>query len=341
MRGWSLGCLAVGCAVCARTCPWGGQGYHPGVRRSRSAHRLAACALCVLAGAGAAAAAAEASLPRVRSGRVVAGTSVAGVALGATRAEMVRRWGAPDRCTPVAGRSERICTYSGAQASVRVDLVTTPGQPTLRVLSIGWSSRPIDSPLAGWKTARGIAVGSTWKRYAAAYPRYEFFSGFTGLPTLDVATPVPDGRDGIVRASFNATLKAMRAGSPGRITGMEITRRGIVCTLAAVPAPGPLGEPQRRPHHGLVHRRPGVLLRRCASARSRSAAPSSAPWRRRAPRTRAATSRAGRRSASRTTCAPPGPSISRSAWRRLDPALQVTVLSPQCRHCRPYRLALP
>ena len=265
---------------------------------------------------------------------------MAGLALGATRAEMVRRWGAPDRCTPVAGRSERICTYRGAQASVRVDLVTTPGQPRLRVLSIGWSSRPIDGPLAGWKTARGIAVGSTWKRYAAAYPRYEFFSGFTGLPTLDVATPVPDGRDGIVRVSFNATLKAMRAGSPGRITGMEINRRGIVCTLASVPAPGPAGRANGVHITGsctgdMAYYSP-LRVRSVAIGGSVLSAV-------------AATDVEDARcyiQGGEAVCVPydlrtPGPSISRSVWRRLDPALQVTVLSPQCRHCRPYRLALP
>ena len=222
---------------------------------------------------------------------------------------------------------------------MRVDLVTTPGQPTLRVLSIGWSSRPIDSPLAGWKTARGIAVGSTWKRYAAAYPRYELLFGFTGLPTLDVATPVPDGRDGIVRASFNATpAEADPRGlaGPHRGHGDHPPRHRLHARRGA--GTGPLGEPYGARITDFMHD-----LAYYSPLRFRSVAIGELVL--------SAVAATGAEDArcyvqgGEAVCVP----YDLRSWpvdltlglATVDAvALQVTVLSPQCRHCRPYRLVL-
>lgn len=147
--------------------------------------RLSIAVLCIC-GAAALAGAAAGALPR--RALVVPGHSLAGVRLGMSIAQVERLWGAPNLPCGSGFDGRYYCGWypPGAKTANGIDRMVTiaskrPGAPVVLV---------DDSFYPGWKTARGIGVGSKKGALLRAYGKALVAGHVGGAPMLGLKTVV-------------------------------------------------------------------------------------------------------------------------------------------------------
>jgi hypothetical protein len=127
---------------------------------------------------------AHAGLPQATSHAIVLNTSIAGVTLNSSYATAHKAWGKGGVCEPDTG-----CSYA-VKANVPTDATvsfmvgrTTPTakakviQISLRAGMTKSGAYVFDSPLAAYKTAKGIGLGSTAAELKRAYPQGRSLAG--------------------------------------------------------------------------------------------------------------------------------------------------------------------
>jgi hypothetical protein len=141
--------------------------------------RLALSACCAIAVAAALPAVAGAGLPKQGNTLIVPNKSIGGIALGAKAAQVTAAWG--------GGKCELQCVFEGpksatggpAAASVLLEKKSesAPAKVWLISLNAGTKLRgndsvpDFDTPLANFKTSKGIGIGSTVAELVKAYPK--------------------------------------------------------------------------------------------------------------------------------------------------------------------------
>jgi hypothetical protein len=114
-------------------------------------------------------AAAQARLPHPKKSAIVPGTSIAGVKLDMTRAQVFGKWGSTScdtaRCTwegpGTRGKNERaIVSFVTGKVS----------QITISAATRGNNLKFKPGVLSTWKTSKGISLGSLKSKVAKAYP---------------------------------------------------------------------------------------------------------------------------------------------------------------------------
>jgi hypothetical protein len=134
-----------------------------------------ACALALVA----LPALASAGLPQASSTLIVPNKSIGGVALGAKVAQVTNAWGAT--------KCEFQCLYEAPKKGLRTPATasvlleqkseTAPAKVWLISLNAGFkpsgseSVPDFDTPLAEYKTSKGIGIGSTIAELTRAYPK--------------------------------------------------------------------------------------------------------------------------------------------------------------------------
>ena len=128
---------------------------------------LVAVTACALAPATA-----SAVLPRPASTAILPGRSIGGVSIGMSARRALAAWGPGGHCTAPSGR--RSCTWLGArlQGTASFD-VGAGGTVRSIVIAAGHNERSqiYKGPLQGWKTSRGIHLGSSAAAVVKAYPK--------------------------------------------------------------------------------------------------------------------------------------------------------------------------
>ena len=114
---------------------------------------------------------ATAALPR--AGLIVPGRSIAGLRLGVTARAARKAWGIPAQCGTAAG--VHYCRYATARPlSGFVSFVLTRGRVSSISLEAAYNpttKRFVETgPLASFRTAKGIRIGSTAAAVRHAYP---------------------------------------------------------------------------------------------------------------------------------------------------------------------------
>jgi hypothetical protein len=129
------------------------------------------------------------------------------------------------------------CTYESRNARVQVELEPSLGASDSRITSILWAATRKSHAFDGWKTSKGIRVGSTFRAFASAYPGWKRFDG---IPSLDVLEPRAGASTRVLRAAFTMPLARMQAGAAGRISSLWTFTTGLDCDLHVAPASGGL-----------------------------------------------------------------------------------------------------
>jgi hypothetical protein len=167
---------------------------------------------------------AQAALPTPSSDLIVPGVSVGGVTLGSTLAEGTAAWGKGGVCKtypePLDARGECIYASSGkltAEANFGLEEGKVVTDAFIDALPSRSRLRAPDfsTPLARFKTANGIHLGSTLKQLEAAYPHIKK-SAVRGLTLYLILAP-----DGAV-THFDFYK--------GRVVGIEVVAAGIQTT---------------------------------------------------------------------------------------------------------------
>jgi hypothetical protein len=133
----------------------------------RIAMLLVAVTACALAPATA-----SAALPRPASTAIVPGKSIGGVRIGMTVKSALAHWGAGSHCTAATIRRSCTWTGSGTQGTVAFNVGFT-GKVRSITITAGHNERSqiYKGPLQGWKTSRGIHLGSSAASVVKAYPK--------------------------------------------------------------------------------------------------------------------------------------------------------------------------
>ena len=133
----------------------------------RTAILLLAVTACALAPA-----AASARLPTPPSKAIVPGKSIGGVRIGMTVRSALAHWGAGSHCTAATIRRSCTWTGSGAQGTVSFNVGFT-GKVRSITIAAGHNetTQIYKGPLQGWKTSRGIHLGSSAASVVKAYPK--------------------------------------------------------------------------------------------------------------------------------------------------------------------------
>jgi hypothetical protein len=143
-------------------------------------------------------AATEAALPRMSDTLIVPNSSIGGVVLGAKISQVTKAWGSPKSC-------EDQCLYEGgkgkdesaAVASVLLESKQPggPGKVWLISLNVGFKTVRGESvpnfrtPLANFKTAKGIGLGSKVGEVQRAYPKAKKHVSNGGYGYIEIPGP--------------------------------------------------------------------------------------------------------------------------------------------------------
>jgi hypothetical protein len=119
-----------------------------------------------------------ATLPKAKSTLIVPSHSVAGLALGATPAQLKHAWGG-QTCEFACGfEGQKSAGGSAPFANVLLEKDGAKLKVWLIAISVGYKSGDggatvpdFSSPLASWKTSKGIGLGSKVSEVEAAYPK--------------------------------------------------------------------------------------------------------------------------------------------------------------------------
>lgn len=106
----------------------------------------------------------EPALPHPRSRLIVPNSSIAGVRPGFSRSQVLKRWGAPSES------DESLFERSDVWSAGRDDVGVEYDQDEVGLIYIH-RPRSHGGGLSGWKTSRGIGLGSSRRALLRAYPR--------------------------------------------------------------------------------------------------------------------------------------------------------------------------
>ncbi len=159
----------------------------------RTSALVLASVLALLA-VGSTAATADAPLPSTKKGTaIVLGKSIGKAKLGQSRSAGEAAWGAKAKCGAPDGRLTT-CLFGDPKSSLGFGQFGVVGGKVTQIWIrlAGWDN-PTNAPqrktpLARFKTAKGIGLGSTEKQLLKAYPRGTKFTGGNSF-TLRVKGP--------------------------------------------------------------------------------------------------------------------------------------------------------
>ncbi len=139
---------------------------------------------CALVAALALTATAVAKLPSPSSNLIEPAKSVGGVKLGQGLKKAKQAWGKGADCTTDESGRNGGCSYVGSQKQGSASFGVVDGKVVDAFLNAGRDSKGktvFRTPLANFKTAKGIGLGATFKQVKQAYPKAKDFSGILSL----------------------------------------------------------------------------------------------------------------------------------------------------------------
>jgi hypothetical protein len=135
---------------------------------------------CALVAALVLPAAAVAKLPSPASNLIEPAKSIGGVKLGQGTKKAKQAWGKGAECTLDGSGRNGACGYAGSQKQGSASFGVVDGKVVDAFLNAGSDSKGkavYRTPLASFKTTKGIGLGATFKQVKQAYPKAKDISG--------------------------------------------------------------------------------------------------------------------------------------------------------------------
>jgi hypothetical protein len=117
----------------------------------------------------------NAALPKLKNKLIVPGESIGGAEVGAKLADAKKAWGKKGgKCGEPFGPNFPQCEYVGSNPDDGTGFLFANSKRkvnSIRIVVTTGSKKPFDTPLAKFKTKKGIGLGSTQAQIEKAYPK--------------------------------------------------------------------------------------------------------------------------------------------------------------------------